>query len=249
MGRLIISARYWNNTDWIEASLKHIEAWDADEVWISEGNWDKKLFQKSTDNTREVIENFSASRSNYHVFDNCRVHDNYRENQALTSNMVMKKANVQSGDWMLIIDSDHFYSKREIRYIKEEICHYGDCFDYYILNTFCFLKDIKSYSVHHDTMGTKLPYKIVDNAKWIPTNHLSVNNKMYTNIFSLKKNYTAVHGYHYEGILSESRFKEKYSIGNRKTPKECGRLDNLSEFHANHPELVLPVLHDKFKLI
>lgn len=247
--RLIISARYWNNTDWIEASLKHIEAWGADEVWISEGNWDKKLPQHSTDDTRAIIEDFSANLKNVHVFDNCRVYDNYRYNQALTSNMVMEKANVQPGDWMLIVDSDHFYRKQDIDFIKNEIKVYGDNFDYYILSTFCFLKDIYSYGLHYDTMGTKLPYKIVDGAKWVATNHLSVGNKMYVDIPSLRSNKTPINGYHYEGILSESRFKSKYSIGDRKTPKMCGRLKNLVEYHGKHPELAIPALRDRFSLV
>jgi len=249
MSRLIISARYWNNTDWVGASLKHVDAWEADEVWVSEGNWDRKMSSKSTDDTREIIEDFALSRNNFNVFDNPRSHDDYRYNQALTSNMVMKYARVEVGDWMLIIDSDHFYSLKDIKYIKEEIRYYGNYFDYYILDTYCFFNGIDKYGIHHDTMGTKLPYKIVAGARWIATNHLSVNNKMYVNIPSLRDNRTPVNGYHYEGILSENRFKEKYSIGDRKTPEKCGRLENLSEYYGAHPELAVPVLRDRFNLI
>jgi hypothetical protein len=249
MNKLVISARYWNNEDWVEASLKHIDMWDADEVWVSEGNWDKNFQGKSTDKTRIIIEDFASSRPNFNVFDNCRFHNNYRENQALTSNTVMKRSHIESGDWMMIVDADHFYHKRDIEFIKNEIRYYGDQFDYYILNTFCFLRDINSYAKHYDTMGSKLPYKIVDTAKWIATNHLSVNNRMYVDISSLKGNKTSVHGYHYEGILSKERYDSKYSIGDRKTPKECGRLDNLVGFYGNHPALGVSVLRGKFGLI
>jgi len=246
MSRLIISARYWQNEDWVGASLKHIECWDADEVWISEGNWDRRLLQKSSDNTREIIEDFSVGRDNYHVFDNCRVYDNYRENQALTSNMVMEKSNAQVGDWMLIIDADGMYLKEDIKFIKELMRNNYDFFDYFTLETYCFLRDINEYVIYEDEIGTKLPYKIISKyCNWIATNHLSYNGRMYRDLKEAREFRVKIIGLHYEGILSEKRFKQKYAIGDRKTPKDSGRFKDFKKFKGRHSEFAIPVL-EKF---
>jgi hypothetical protein len=245
MSRLIISARYWNNEDWIEASLKHVEAWEADEVYISEGNWDKNFEAKSKDRTRKIIEDFSSYRSNYNVFDNPRVFDNYRQNQALTSNSVMVSAKVEVGDWMLIIDADHFYSKEDIIFIKKLMQENYDFFDYFTHETFCFLRSIDEYTIYFDDLGTKLPYRIISKyCQWIPTNHLSYEGKMYKDLKEAREFRVKVNGLHYEAQMSKERFQQKYSIGNRKTPEASGRFKNFLNYAASHNEFAIPVLEE-----
>lgn len=243
MNRLIVSARYWQNIDWVQASLKHIEAWGADEVYISEGSWDQQFKPRSTDGTREVIEDFAQGKENYHVFDNTRISDNYRYNQALTSNVVMASAKAEVGDWMLIIDSDHMYAKEGISFIKKLMVDSYDFFDYFTTETYCFLRGIDEYVVYFDDLGTKLPYKIIDNrCSWIATNHLSINGRMYRDIKEAREFRVKVNGLHYEAQMSKQRFKEKYSIGDRKTPEGAGRFKDFKKFEGKHSEFAIPVL-------
>jgi hypothetical protein len=42
--------------------------------------------------------------------------------------------------------------------------------------------------------------------------------------------------------MSEKRFKEKYSIGNRKTPEASGRFKNFFNYAGSHNEFAIPVL-------
>ena len=70
MSRLIVIARYWNDIEWINASLEQIEYWKPDEVYLCEGNWDRKFEARSTDGTRELLDEYVLGKDNYHIIDN-----------------------------------------------------------------------------------------------------------------------------------------------------------------------------------
>lgn len=242
--KLIILARYWNDKEWIEASLNHVDYWKADKIYIAEGNWDKKFQAISTDGTRETCEKWVKDRDNAFLIDNPRQFDNYRENQAFVSNKVVELSEASSGDWMLIIDCDHFYFKNDIdlfiKMMKEKD------FIYPIINTFNFLKNIDEYYLRTDKNGSKLPYKIIRGMKWIPTNHMAVNGKMYSDINTLKCELMPFNAYHYAGMRLPERLKDKYNIGDRKSPDQWKggiMLNNLKMYKGIHPEFAVPVLN------
>ena len=58
MNNLIILATYWNEIEWIEASLAQIERLNPIEVIICDGNFDSGVPNYSTDGTREIIQDF-----------------------------------------------------------------------------------------------------------------------------------------------------------------------------------------------
>jgi len=55
---LIIFATYWNEKDWIEASLSQIDALNPKSVFLVDGCYDQKFKNCSTDGTREKIEEY-----------------------------------------------------------------------------------------------------------------------------------------------------------------------------------------------
>jgi len=252
VSRLIISARYWNDIEWVRASLQHIEYWQADEVYLSEGNWDPAWNARSNDGTREILEKFASSRENVSVIDNVRKDKNYRVNQADTSNLAMKLAGAKPGDWMLIIDADHFYLKKDITYIKELIRKEGNSFDYITHYTYNFLYTLKEYNIYYDKVGTKLPYRLLKGCMWKSTNHLCIGDKLYHNVPRLRGYFAKVTAMHYEGLHSSKRLKDRYAIGDRKTFEEYKdgiRLKDLKYYEGSHPEFVIPTLKNKGHLI
>jgi hypothetical protein len=55
---IILLATYWNEADWIEASLAQIEKINPREAIICDGNFDPSVENYSTDGTREIINRF-----------------------------------------------------------------------------------------------------------------------------------------------------------------------------------------------
>jgi len=70
---LIVFATYWNERDWIEASLAQIDALNPKEVIICDGCFDPKKPNYSTDGTREVIEAWVATHTNAHMISALRL--------------------------------------------------------------------------------------------------------------------------------------------------------------------------------
>jgi len=60
MSKLILFGTYWNEEKWLDSSLKQIEAIAPDEVILCEGCFDLNENVKSSDNTRRILEDFSA---------------------------------------------------------------------------------------------------------------------------------------------------------------------------------------------
>ena len=61
---IILFATYWNEKDWIEASLAQIDRIDPVEIIICEGCFDLSRRKHSTDGTRSIIEKFVQERDN-----------------------------------------------------------------------------------------------------------------------------------------------------------------------------------------
>lgn len=70
---MIVLATYWNEIDWIELSLRQIDELDAEEVIVCEGCFDPKYPIRSTDGTRECIEEWAAKRNEVTIVSAMRV--------------------------------------------------------------------------------------------------------------------------------------------------------------------------------
>lgn len=64
MNNIIVFATYWNEIEWIEASLAQIDKIDPVEAIICDGCFDPKYPNHSDDGTRQVIEKYVAGRKN-----------------------------------------------------------------------------------------------------------------------------------------------------------------------------------------
>jgi len=73
MNNLIIFATYWNEIDWIWASLAQIDKLDPLEVIICDGCFDPSVPNYSTDGTREIIEKYVNARPNARMMSAVRV--------------------------------------------------------------------------------------------------------------------------------------------------------------------------------
>jgi hypothetical protein len=236
----LIIGRFWNDLPWLKASLEHIEYWNADKVIICEGNWDKKWPARSTDYTREYLEEYCKNGEKI-LISNLRDDDNYRVNQANTSNKAMKLAGAGAGDWVMVVDCDHFYFKKDIDRYRSRMLEHP------ILTTRNFYDDTKSYYTHTEKNGSKLPYLVLAGSTWIPTNHLAINGNMYCDT-KVKFEPADIIAYHYVGLRNKKRLEDKYSIGDRQSPKEWkgGKLlNNMQDYFGPHPEFVIPVLKEK----
>lgn len=251
--RLIILARYWNDLDFLQASINQIDYWDADLVYLSEGAWDQDFEPRSTDGTRELLEEYAKSKENTFVIDNIRANKNYRINQANTSNLVMQLANCQPGDWMMIIDVDQFYLKEHIDKIKKIIAEEGDNFDYFAYEVCNFLYNLNEYDRTYDTNQSRLPSKLVKGCCWVQTNHLSVGSKTYDKSGLVRKKVLDdIYALHYEGLRPRKRLNLRYSVGDRKSFWEFRggiRLKNLVAFNGKHSEFAMKILKQKEKLM
>jgi hypothetical protein len=96
------------------------------------------------------------------------------------------------------------------------------------------------------TNGSRfLPYRINSDMRWIPTCHPAINGVRYEDKkmmphFDLMR--PKHDGLHYEGMHPPYRLLDRYSIGDRKTPEECGRLDKLKRFDGYHSREAIPAL-------
>lgn len=248
MGRLIILARYWNDTDMLQASLDQIEYWTRDiesEVYLAEGAWDQKLSARSTDGTRVFLKDWANSRDNALVIDNVRTDKNYRINQAATSNLVMQLADWQPDDWMMIVDVDQFYTKSNIDTIKEMMK--SDQYDFFTYRVCNFFYDLQHCQETVDSTQSRLPSRLVWGSRWRMTNHLTASGLFYRDHSKMRgKILTDIQGLHYEGLRPKSRLTLRYSVGNRKSFWEFDdgiRLKSVVPFTGKHSEFAMDVLN------
>lgn len=73
MNNLIVLAAFWNEREWVETSLKQLEALNPQEIIISEGSFDTRYPVHSTDGTQEVIADFAKDRAHVKVVEPIRV--------------------------------------------------------------------------------------------------------------------------------------------------------------------------------
>lgn len=224
--------------DWLEASLEQIDYWNADKVIVCEGCWDSAFPPRSTDGTLKILKEYCVG--SHVLIENLR-DKKYRLNQANTSNKAMKIAKAKPGDYVLVIDCDHFYFKKDIDLMKEKMGSYDlSCFKVINFNT-----GIDKYWDCHDNSSAKTPYRLLKGAQWMPTNQLYVGTKLYRELNVIKKWNTGIWGYHYEGLRNEKRYEEKYSVADRKSPKEWKdgiKIKQQKNYDGLHPEFVIPTL-------
>ncbi|MFC1586583.1 hypothetical protein ACFL5V_13630 [Fibrobacterota bacterium] len=67
MNNIVLLATYWNEIEWINASLEQIEKINPVEVIICDGCFDPNKKNYSTDGTSEIIKAFSHSRKNVKI--------------------------------------------------------------------------------------------------------------------------------------------------------------------------------------
>ncbi len=63
MNNLIVFATYWNEIDWVRASLAQIDRIDPREIIICDGCFDPRQPNRSTDGTRDIIASYVNQRS------------------------------------------------------------------------------------------------------------------------------------------------------------------------------------------
>lgn len=193
---------YWNEIDWIKASLKQIEKLDPLEVVICDGCFDPKVPNHSTDGTREIIKEWVSKRRNakmisavrYPKFIGCiqllkrfkftnfiRLSialfslrkSVYRVNQALTFNhMIHISKYWKVGRWFMTMDGDQFYSDEMIERFKKIINKQSDI-GLLIGKELTFFKDFGNYTEDYDKRGyNNMPHKIYVNTFIKPTREL-----------------------------------------------------------------------------
>jgi hypothetical protein len=240
---LVIFATYWNDMDWLEASLEYLEYWKPDKIYICEGCFDIKYPPRSTDGTYEYLEKWCKHKPNATLVLNSRLED-YFTNQASVCNQVLELSNIQEGDWLLRIDCDHFMFKAHVEIYREFM---KQDFDYPILEVYNFWDTTKKYFSKWTDQSIYLPYKYHAGAKIVPVCHLAINGKLYKDIPELKGLKTQLKGFHYEGFRSPERLKQKYDVGpaHRQSPvtwKDGLKLRDRRDYDGPHPEFAEPVL-------
>lgn len=243
MENLIIFYPCWNDSDWIQAATEQIEYWGYGQLYFCEGCFDPKFPARSTDGTREFVMDYKNNHDNVYVIDNIRTQD-YRTNQAMTCNLVLELSKQKENSWIMYQASDFFMLKKHIDIVKGlmKVAKY----DYPIFEIWNFWNSITKYWPKWTDQSPNLPYRIAKGAKFIPTCHLSVKEKMYKDILSGHR--LKVKGFHYEGMRSPERLKDKYAVGDRQSPvvwKGGEKLKNRQTYTGVHPEFAIPVLKEK----
>jgi glutaredoxin len=245
MGKLIIFAPVWNDMDWIDAMIKQIEYWSPNQLYFCEGCWDPKFSARSNDGTREYVDTYIKDKLNTYVVDNLRK-DSYRENQANTIKMVMRLAEIESGDWVMYQSCDFYLFKKDIDLYKKYIR--DNAFDYPRFEIRNFWDTIKLYWPKMTNQSVNLPWRFVTGAYWIPTCHLCVKGKQYHESPHVRQKTIVIKGYHYEGFRMSCRLKDKYAVGDRQSPviwKNGVKIKKRRIYDGLHPEFVRETLNKK----
>jgi len=241
---LTVIARYWNDADWVPASLKQVEMWQADKVFLCEGCWDRSKPLHSEDDTLFLLNEWAAGRPNIFIPNVRRRSGNPRENQAATSQWCMDYAACKPGDWIVVVDADLFWSQATIEWVRRELAPDTPWAYYKGIIHHCCGSDLSQVQ---DALNPAplLPYKVLPGCHWIPTNHLAINGNQYEltpNQVTGRWLSLTFCAYHYEMMHSTERLTQRYDIGNRKTPEEAGRLEKMVPFACKHPDYVVPTL-------
>ncbi len=232
--------------DWLEASLNHLLYWEPDEIYLCEGCWDSKYPRQSTDGTFEYLMEWKNGPDNAWVIEN-RQDGSYRENQAATCNQVRRLANLEPGDWIMYHACDAFYYKHAIDVYKN-LMENAD-FDYPIFDIWNFWDSVNKYYLHRTKQAMNLPHRIIKGAEFVPTCDLTVGGKHYHESNKAMGLQVPMVEFHYEGFRNPDRLKQKYGVGDRKSPTEWNngiKLKNRKVWNGAHPSFAVPVLKEKF---
>lgn len=243
-GNLIIFATYWNDMDWLKASLEYIDYWKPDKLYLCEGCFDKKYPARSTDGTYEYLKEWRKNRDNVWIVENPQLKD-YFSNQVSVCNLILQLSKIEAGDWILRIDCDHFMFKNHVDQYKKLMETTN--FDYPIHDVWNFWDDIKRYYSKCNDNGLYLPYKYTKGAAIIPVCHLAMGGKLYKDS-GLKALKVKLPGFHYYGLRNKKRMEDKYNVGTRQSPKDWKggiQLKNRQPYDGPHPEFAIPVLKEK----
>jgi hypothetical protein len=246
---LVLIARYWNEIEWVRASLKYIKQWNPDVTIICEGNWSAhhafKGRTRSTDGTREILENFVSENKNTILMDGVICSEDYRTNQAATCKKALRMSGAGSKDWFITIDCDNFLKEKSIEKLKSlmtsESAYYFPCMNNH------FLWDTKTCYRALDIHGNLLPRRIHAEADFINANHYGLRGKYYTSnkeIPFLAAEKFGIEGYHYHGIKNDKRREERFLLGDKLKRRPEKFLDKKVPFTGEHPKIVLEVLEN-----
>ena len=245
-GKFVVFACYWNdNGDWLEASLKQVLYWKPDEIYLCEGCFDKNYPARSTDGTREYLEKWAKDKDSVWIVDNIR-DGKYRENQANTCNLVLRLADIKTGDWIMRVDCDAFYFKHDIDVYRNLMTINN--FDYPIYSIWNFWNCIDKYYPHRNKNMARLPYRYIKQAKFMPTWLLTLNGKSYHESNKTTATKLSMAEFHYEGLRDKERLHQKYDVGDRTSPtkwKNGVKLKKRTVYKGRHPEFAIPVLEEK----
>lgn len=244
--KFIIFAPFWNNFEWVKASLNHIDYWDYDELYLGNGCWDKKYPAESNDGTYEILKEYQSTRENVWIVDNIRDGE-YRENQRNTCKLILELAQAKPNDWFMYSASDFYCFKNAIDVYKNLM--ENSSMDYPIFEIWNFFNSITHYYLHKTKSAMNLPHRIVEGAGFRDTCDITVNGKHYHQSPKTTGLKVPTIGMHYEGIHSPERLVQKYGVGDRKSPEVWNngiKLKNRKIWTGAHPSFAISVLKDKF---
>lgn len=246
MSKLIVMYPVWNDRDWIEACLEQLEYWKFDKLYFSEGCWDPKMPARSTDGTREYIEKYAKGKKNVWITDAIRDSD-YRTNQCNQCTFVTRLSEAEHGDFFMYQASDFFLCKSDIDLYKQYM--EKNIFDYPLFEIRNFWDSAILYYPKTTNQALNLPWRLIKRSYWKPTCHLWYKDKAYHESPHLRQSgRIPIVGYHYEGLRSPQRIKDKYGVGDRESPvtwKSGIKLKNRLTYKGKHPEFVREVLKKK----
>lgn len=254
----VLIARYWNEIEWINTSLKYILQWNPDKIMISEGNWSThpsfRGRENSTDGTREVIEKFIRENSDRATMvEGVRVFMDYRKNQAATCRKALELSEAKSRDWFITIDCDSFISESSIDFIRKRMNFRTtrECYFPYMINHFFW--DLETCVTLKDIHGNLLPRRILKGASFPNANHYGLDGKYYTGNKSVVSFPLVglVEGYHYCGIKNPQRIVDRYNLGDKlkQKPEKKGYDKKRKPFIGKHPAIVQEYLAGEYHAV
>jgi len=244
-GKFIIFYPCWNDIDWIEASLSQIEYWVPDELYLCEGCWDNKYPARSTDGTREFIEEYQKNHDNVWIVDNIR-DGKYRDNQVSTCKLILTLSEAKPNDWIMYNASDVFYFKYTIDMYKNLM--ENSSMDYPIFEIWNFWDSITKYYPHKTKQAMNLPHRVLKGTAFRDTCDITVNGKHYHESNKAMGIKVPTIAMHYEGFREPERLKQKYNVGDRQSPVKWNngvKLKKTKVWNGDHPEFAIPVLKQK----
>jgi len=275
MNNIILLATYWNEKDFVSASLEQIDKIDPLEVIICDGCFDPKKRIHSTDGTYEILKKYVKQRRNegkqirlispqrrsligaffsllrmnmktsvfsilrparWRIIRHGICAHAYRRNQAITFNYMIGISKYwKPGRWVMMYDSDQFYSDKLIKNFKNA-CE-KDGLGLITAKELTFFNSFSEYTEEYEKrQWNNLPHRIYSNTVLIPTRNMFIET-----FFSFKEYSSTVlkqycgNYFHYK-LPRGNRYAESYSVGDRKRP--LLRKYMFKRFTGKHPLVI-----------